>query len=409
VAENRARSTGLSLGTTGVSIAVVQHQAPDPPELIAFDHVSCRYLRDGMIVNLEALEDAVLQCRKNIQALVKSNFHSVTVNLCGFKLRHEHGRVTHAFKKRREIRKKDLSRVQQGQHLVADDGWRLIHHYPESYGLDAQQRLTSPVGMIGRELSAEIQQVFAPSEAIENLLHALRKCRLRPLHLVADPLGSLEALITPDEREIGICLLDIGGSVIQMASVIGSCIRIPSPLFVGGDLVTSDIAIGLNTTIKDAERIKIEHGCAISALASEDRQIHIPPLGGGRADNPTSQQRLAEIIQSRMEEIFEMTARHIKELELPEHYTSGIILTGAGSLLPGTAELAETYLNMPVIEGHLRNLSGLTDIAPVPRAASAVGLALYGLRHPQTLQWQSSRFLNLNSFTRNVFSWLGGE
>lgn len=409
MADSPLRSTGLSLGSTGVSIAVVQKHSQDPPELIAFDHVDCRFLRDGMIVNLEALEQAVAKCRKNIQALVKANFHAVTVNLCGFNLRHEHGRVTHTFKKRREIRKNDLSRVHQGQSLIDDAAWRLIHHFPETYHLDTQQNLASPVGMMGRELSAEIQQIFAPDVSIENLLHALRKCRLKPLHLVADPLGSLEALVTPDEREIGICLLDIGGSVIQMASVIGPRVRISPPLFVGGDLVTSDIAIGLNTTIRDAERIKIEHGCALSALASEDRKIHIPPLGGGHAENPTSQQRLAEIIQSRMEEIFEMTAQHMRELQLPEHYTSGIILTGAGSLLPGTAELAESYLNMPIIEGHLRDVSGLTDIAPVPETASAVGLALYGLRNRRIMQWQSPGFLNFKSWTQRIFSWLGGE
>ncbi|MBN1295708.1 cell division protein FtsA [bacterium] len=403
------RSTGLSLGTTSVSMAVVQHHPPDRPELLAFDRVPCRFLRDGLIVNLEALEDAVNVCRSNIQSLVRSPIRTVTVNLCGVQCRSVRGTVTHAFKKRREIGRKHLPAVEFQARVIEDPDWHLIHSFPESYSVDDQSGLTSPVGMIGKSLSADIQQIFAPGATMQNILHALKKCRFAAAHIVVDPLAALESLVTPDEREIGICLLDIGGSVTQMASAVGRQVRIPPPMFIGSDLVTSDIAIGLNTTIKDAERIKIDHGCALTALASDDRKIQIPPLGGGQAANPTSQQRIAEIIQSRIEELLEIVADHMDQLELPNHYTSGIILTGGGSMLRGTSELAEKILGMPVIRGHLRDVGGMTDIAPVPLAASAVGLALYGLRHPQNPCWEPGGVMKWKRFTRTVFFWLGGD
>ncbi|MCD4652878.1 cell division protein FtsA [bacterium] len=409
MADYQNRSVGLALGTSSVSIAVVQQHAPDLPEIIAFDQVKCRYLRDGMIVNLEALKDAINTCRKNIQSLVKSNFTSVTVNLCGVRLRNEFGTATLELKKKREVKKKHLRQILRTQLIQENSDWNLVHNLPESYGVDNQNELMSPIGMIGKHLSAEVQQIFAPQSIIDNLLHALHKCKLNVVNLVADPLSAAEALITEDEREIGICILDIGGSVIQMASIQGRKIRIPPPLFIGGDLVTSDIAIGLNTTIKDAERIKIEHGYALPELADDERKIHIPPLGGGQTDNPTSQHRLAEIIHSRMEEILEMVATTFLQLKLPGHYTSGVVLTGGESMLRGSVELAEKYLGMPVIEGNLRNISGLTDIAPVPLTSTAIGLALYGLRHPcekkLTIPGQS-RFKQL---TRTAISWLGGD
>lgn len=409
MAEKRHRSIGLALGTSGVSLAVVQNVPDETPELIAFESVKCRYLRDGMIVNLEALTDAISTCRNSIQSLVKTSTANVSVNMCGVRLRSELGTTDYTLKRKREIKRKHLKEIHQARLLADESEWALVHNLPESYGLDNQNGLMSPVGMIGQRLSAAVQQMYAPQTAIENLLYAMKKCRLSVDNIVTDPLSCAEALITDDEREMGICVLDIGGSVIQMAAILGRQIRIPPPLFIGGDLVTSDIAIGLNTTIKDAERIKIEHGCALSMMASNDRKIHIPPLGGGQTDNPTTQHRLAEIIQSRMEEIFEMVRSSFQQMELPDHFASGVIITGGGSLLSGTAELAEKYLGIPVIDGNLRNISGLTDIAPVPLSATAVGLALYGLRYPRELVWTASGQWRFISLTRSAFSWLGGD
>jgi len=409
MSDNYDRSIGLALGTSSVSMAVLQHIPGKNPEIIAFDRVLCRYLRDGMIVNLEALKDAISTCRKNIKSLAKSNFSAVNVNLCGFRLRNEFGTANLELKKKQEIKRKHLTQIHRSKLIQEDSDWNLIHNFPESYGLDNQTSLMSPVGMIGKNITADVQQIFAQQSSIDNLMHALGKCNLTIRNLVTDPLSSAEALITEDEREVGICILDIGASVIQMASISGRKIRIPSPIFVGGDLVTSDIAIGLNTTIRDAERIKIEHGYALPELADDARKIHIPPLGGGQADNPTSQHRLAEIIHSRMEELFELISMSFKDLKLPGHNTSGVVLTGGVSLLQGTVELAEKYLGMPVIEGNLRNISGLTDIAPVPLTSTAVGLALFGLRHPNEGKRRMPGQSRFKQLTRTAFSWLGGD
>jgi len=219
MADARNRSIGLALGTNSVSMAVVQNHPGDHPELIAFESQKCRYLRDGLIVNLEALTNAIGKCRHNIQSLVKSNFQTVTVNLCGVQLRNEHGTTTFELKRKKEINRKHLQQIHQVRLIEDDSEWMLLHNFPESYALNNQSSLMSPIGMVGQELSAEVQQMYAPRSAIENLLYALGKSKLSVANIVADPLSSAEALITDDERELGICILDIGGSVPDDRSV----------------------------------------------------------------------------------------------------------------------------------------------------------------------------------------------
>ena len=409
MAEDTRKSIGLSLGTSGVSIAVLHQHGSETPEILAFHRVPARYLRSGMIVNLEALQDAVSDCRRNISSLIRSPLRSAAVNLCGVELRTDEGISAMEFKRPTEIRRKHLPEVHVASRLNDDPAWRLVHIFPASYQVDDQSHLTSPVGMLGKNFSVELQQVSVSSLALNNMLHAMSRCGFRVTHLVADPLGAFEALVTSEEREMGLWILDIGGSVIQMAFVKGRFITLPPPLPIGGDSVTSDIALGLNTTIRDAEQIKIEYGRALPELASNDRMVHIPPVGGGRSENPTSQHRLAEIIKSRMEEMLELVAEVVNGRPEARNLAGNLVLTGGGVLLPGTIELASKYLGMPVFEGHLRNVSGLTDIAPVSLCASAVGLALYGLRKEREFDWEVPGQSRYRHFVRKMVTWFGGE
>ncbi len=409
MAEAIRKSVGLSLGNTSVSMAVVHQRPGDEPELVAFDHVSSRFLRDGMIVNLEALQDAVNQCRKNIAFLVKASFYDVSINLCGVPLKIKRSTLTHEMKKKTEIKKKHLSNSFITQPLLEDDAWQLVHSRPISYDLDDQTNLASPIGMAGKSLSVHTQQIFAPKTIIENVVHAINRCGFRITHIVTDPLSSFEALVTKDEQEMGIWLLDIGGNVMQTAFKSGKEIFVIPPIPFGSDLVTNDIAVGLKTTIKDAERIKVEYGCALPELVTDEVQIQIPPVGGGQTNNPISQHRLSEIINSRMQELLELAADAMTEFEpAMSQSASGIVITGGGSLLPGTLELANKYFRIPIIKGHLRDISGLTDIAPVPLSASAIGLALYALRYESEIAWDTSGTSTLKKLMQNVFRWLGG-
>lgn len=409
MAEPIRKSVGLSLGSTSISIAVVHQRPGEQPEIVAFDRISCRFLRDGMIVNLEALQDAVSECRKNISFLVKASFYDVSINLCGVPLKTITSSLTHEMKKKTEVKKKHLSTSFLSQPFLEDDAWQLIHYRPISYDLDSQTNLSSPIGMAGKTLSVQMQQLFAPKTTVENIVHAINRCGFRISHIVTDPLSSSEAIVTKDELEMGIWLLDIGGNVIQTAFLTGKEVHVLPPLQLGGDTVTNDIAVGLKTTIKDAERIKIEYGYALPELVTNEMQIQIPPLGGGRADNPISQHRLSEIIKSRMEELLEMVAVTMNSFDPPANQiSSGVVLTGGGSLLPGTLELASKHLRMPIIKGHLRDVTGLTDIAPVPLSASAIGLALYALRHEADIDWDISGTSTYKKFMQNVIRWLGG-
>jgi cell division protein FtsA len=401
-------SIGLSLGTTSISIAVVHQRPGELPEVMAFDRVPCRFLRDGVIVNLEALRDAVNVCRKNILCVLKTSFSNTTINLCGVHLKQENRVSSLEFKRKREITKRHLSALHQNPSHPEDDSWRLIHNIPVSYTLDSQTGLASPVGMVGKTLQAHVRQIYAPAATVECVLHALSRCGFGISGILVDPLGAAESLITDDEREMGIWILDMGGRVIQLAHLKSKDVFILPSIMPGGDSVDSDIAILLNTTIKDAEKIKIDHGRALTELASNDTKVHIPPLGGGPVQNPTTQHRLAEIIKSRTEELFELASQSISEHSGTERISQGIVLTGGGSMLPGTREIATKYLGLPVIKGHLRHVSTAFDLPAIPLCASAVGLALYGLKCQSKSVWKNNKNSTFTQLFRNIIKWFGG-
>ncbi len=408
MSDNYRTSVGLSLGTTSVSIAVLHQHNEDQPEIMAFDRVSCRFLRDGIIVNLEALQDAVNLCKKNIQCVLKASFSNTTINLCGVPLKQEDWESSLVFKRKREITRRHLSALQINHCHANDDSLQLIHNTPVSYTLDAQSGIASPIGMAGKELKAHLQQIYAPAKTVECVLHALNRCGFTITNILVDPLASAESLLTNDERDMGIWILDIGGRVMQLARIKGKRADIIPYVMPGSDLVNSDIAIGLHTTIKDAERIKIEHGRALTELASNDINVQIPPLGGGPVQNPITQHRLAEIIKPRMEELLELAARTISDFSGTDQESWGIVLTGGGSVLPGTQELAESILGLRVIKGHLRNVSTALDLPPVPLCASPVGLALHGLKGRTRSAWTKSGNSFIKHSFKNIIKWFGG-
>ncbi len=409
MAESIRVSAGMDLGSTHLSMAVVQQRNDNLPELLGFGTESRRFLRNGKVVNLESMQMAVNECLKQIQKLAKKSPCSVTVNLPVVETRSESGHVSIDISKRREIKRQDMIDVQYSKTLIESEDWTLIHVFPEEYAVDEQGGLSSPVGMNGKTVHANIQQLFAPTQLVDNIIHSILKSKLQIEHLVIEPIPVCEALITPDELHLGIWLIDIGGEVTHMAGIHDNRITILPSLAIGGCSVTSDIAIGLRTTIRDAERIKVQYGTALSELASTEGTIEIPPLGGGKSGEKISPHMLTQIIQPRMEEIFEMVAERFHNTFSADDYSGGIILSGGGSLLKGTNELAEKYLQLPIIKSNLRDITGLVVPYPAPLTASAIGLALYGLRYPKVKKWGNAGTNPLTRFMKIIFSWFGGD
>ncbi len=407
--ETTRYSVGMDLGTTKLAIAQVQQTGSNPPELIGFSQHPCRFLKNGLITNLDPLIEAVNHCLSEIRSLSHMPVRQVVINCTTGNIYPEHNEGWIEFPKRREILTKHLGEVhRKAQNEDQQKGRVLIHETPEQYCVDDQSDIDSPIGMMGHKLGVRMRQIYAEEIDIRNLVHSIAKCGLRVSHVVAEPYALTESLLTQDDQAFEFWLIDIGGKHTQLAVMDGSAIT-PLPLLqLGGDIITSDISIALKTPVKEAERIKIKHGCARSDLAQDSLIIQIPGLGGMAPATSISQQLLTQIIQPRVDEIFEEIARSFQSLSRRSQRFAGIVMSGGTSDLAGIREHAEAQFQTRVIPGSLRDIGGLKDIAPCSASALAVGLAIYGLRHPrQEFPIPQSRFSFMDGLKR-CFNWFGG-
>lgn len=375
---------GLDLGSTKVAMSAVRF-SPEAkhPEILGFSQKKCRFSHEGTIVNLEGLMSAVQDCMDELKTLTRGTASEVVVNIPPLHFHRETGHVTASLKKKQEIKHKHLYQLQENARLEESEDFVPVHTFVEGYQLDGQMGINSPIAMKGQILTANIHQIYVPRRIIDNILHCIKKCKLRVTHFAVDPIGTFQTLLTQDEMEMGVWVIDIGGAYTSMAALKNHQIKFFSFIKLGGDRITSDIAIGLRTSIREAEKLKIEHGSALPELAETQTELLVSQLGGSTVKKKVSPQILSEIIYPRIDEIMELASHaFLAELQGCE-YPAGILLTGGSAVLPGMEQITEKHFNMPVVVGKLRNVSGLTDLAPDSLTSTAIGLALFGARYPQ--------------------------
>jgi len=256
----------------------------------------------------------------------------------------------------------------------------IIHVLPQEYTIDEQTGIKVPVGMTGVRLEAEVHIVTAAATAVRNIYRAINRCDLEVEALVLESLAASYAVLTDEEQEMGVAVVDIGGTASNVAVFFDNSIRHSSTVPLGGKNVTNDVAIGLRTPIEQAEAIKINFGAALSSLVDADTMISVPGVGS-RSMREISRSVLASIVGPRMEEILSLAHREIKKANFPEALAAGVVLTGGGSLLPGAAELAEQVFDMPVRIGLPLGFEGMTEMVATPLHATGIGLIRYGVRH----------------------------
>lgn len=401
-------SAGLDLGSSKISLALMQKESGQLPQLLAFSQTPCRYLKNGMVVHLDALKSGINTVVSQINSLTDLKISQVIVNLPPGNVRFGSSDVSIDLKKRKEITEKEIHLLHAQLMENNPEGWELVHILPEEYRLDGQEGILNPLGMAGQRLDAAIQTVWAPLQTIHNLNHSLNKCRCHPTRFVLDILADAESLLTPDERELGVCLINIGGAYTQMLAVKSNHLELMPCLNLGSDQITSDIAIGIRTPIREAEKLKIKYGAAVPHKTESNMKIEIPSLGGSTSKRMITQNVLVDIIRPRVEEIFELIVETFRKKLQSESYSAGILLTGAGSLLPGIHELAEKHFSLPVMPGKLRELTGVTDLAPDTAMSTAVGLGLYGLRYPETQLEKMHSKKSLTMCLKSLLHWFGG-
>jgi len=375
--------TGLDIGSTKIAAIIAEvEEGSEIPHLVGMGMVPSEGLRRGVVVDLEKTVRAISKAISDAELMAGIKVDSVIAGLSGDHIRsiNSHG-VIAVSRNDNEITDNDVERVIDAARAVAIPADReIIHVQPQEYVIDEQSGIKVPVGMSGVRLEAEVHIVTAAATAVRNMYRAINRCELEVEALVLESLASSYALLSDDEQEMGVAVIDLGGGTTDIAVYFDSSIRHTSTVQLGGKSVTNDIAIGLRTPIEQAEEIKLKYGCAMPSMVDADEMISVPGVGS-RAAREISRHVLASITGPRMEEIFSLAQRELKKANFPETLAAGVVITGGGAMLSGTAELAEQIFDMPAKIGVPRGFDGLTDMADSPIHATGIGLIRYGLLH----------------------------
>ncbi len=370
---------GLDLGTTKIACIIAEVDREELKIVGVGTAPSEEGLRRGVVVNLEKTAKAIEKAVSEAELMAGVKIGSVYAGIAGDHIRSINSRGVIAVSRGgNEITQADVDRVIDAAQAVAIPMDReILHVIPQGFIVDDQKGIKDPIGMAGVRLEVEVHIVTGAVASAENIYKSIKRAGLKVDDLVLQPLASSQAVLTPDERSLGVCLMDIGGGTTDLALFFEDSIRHTAVIGLGGNNLTNDIAIGLRTPTDQAERIKRKYGCATAQQVKEDEIITVQGVAG-REEREVSRQVLAQIIEPRMEEIFSLAHREIKRSDYGDMLGAGVVLTGGASKLPGAAALAEQVFNQPARVGEPRGLGGVSDAVKDPMHATGVGLVLYG-------------------------------
>ena len=363
---------GLDIGTAKVMVVVAEVQGNGELKLAGLGVAPSNGLKRGVVVNIDATVQSNQQALKEAELMADCRIARVSTGITGSHIRGINSTGMVAVKDR-EVTAADVARVVETARTInISTDQRLLLVEPQEFVIDGQD-VREPIGMSGIRLEAKVHIVTGAQSAAENIIKCVRRCGLDVEQLMLNPLASSVAVLTEDERELGVACVDIGAGTTDVAIFTGGAIRHTAVIPIAGDLVTSDIAMALRTPTKDAEDIKVESGCAKQLLASPEAQVEVPGLGD-RGPRMLSRQALAGVIEPRMEEIFSLVQQVIRESGFEEVLSSGVVLTGGSAVIPGMVELGEDIFLKPVRRGLPKYSSALSDMVAQPRAATVMGL-----------------------------------
>ncbi len=379
MAKHEQIAVGLDIGTTKVSAVVGEATADGRVDIIGVGTSPSRGLRKGVVVNIDSTVESIKKAVEEAELMAGVEINAVFVGIAGGHIKGFNSRGVIAVKER-EIRRHDVHRVIDAAKAVALPLDRqILHVLPQEFIIDDQDGIKEPLGMSGVRLEAEVHIVTGAVTSVQNIVKSCHRAGLEVLQIILEPLASAEAVLTLDEKELGVAVVDIGGGTTDLGIFVDGSIRHTVVLPIGGNHLTNDIAVGLRTPSQEAEKIKKRYGCALTALVGEEETIEVPSVGG-RPPRLLSRQVLTEIIEPRVEEIFSLVQREIKRSGFDELIASGLIVTGGTALLEGVVEAAERILDLPARRGVPLGIGGLVDIVGSPMYATGVGLIHCGVR-----------------------------
>ncbi len=399
---------GLDIGTSKV-VAIVGELGPDGRiEVVGLGSHPSRGLKKGVVVNIDSTVQSIQRAVEEAELMAGCEIHSVFAGIAGSHVRslNSHGIVAI---REKEVTAGDVERVIDAARAVAIPAdQKILHILPQEFIIDAQEGIREPVGMSGVRLEAKVHIVTGAESAAQNIVKCVQRCGLDVEDIVLEQLASSYAVLAEDEKELGVCLVDIGGGTTDIAVFSGGAIRHTAVIPIAGDQVTNDIAVSLRTPTHHAEDLKVRFACALSQLANPDETIEVPSVGD-RPPRRLARQTLAEVVEPRYEELFVLVRDELRRAGFDEMIAAGVVLTGGSAKMEGVIDLAEEIFHAPVRLGLPQGVSGLVDVVRNPIHATGVGLLLFGRENHMRRGRSLAPAGNMRSVVDRMRAWFQGN
>ena len=408
VREDKNLIVGLDIGTSKIVTIVAELLPEGSLKVIGLGQHPSRGLKKGVVINIDSTMQAIQRSIEEAELMADCKINTVFTGIAGSHIKslNSHGMVKI---KDAEVTQMDVDRVVETARAVAlPADQQILHILTQEFIIDGQDDVREPLGMSGMKLEVKVHIVTGAVAAAQNIVKCIKRCGLEVSDLILQPLASSIAVLTEDEKELGVCLVDIGGGTTDIAVFKNGSIRHTAVIAVAGDQITNDIAVAFRTPTQSAEDIKIKHGCALRQLADAREVVEVPGVDGREA-RQLSIQTLAEVIEPRVVELYELVLQELRRSGMEEMIASGIVITGGSAMMRGMIELGEEIFHMPVRMGMPRYVGGLSEVVSNPRYATGVGLILMGkqqLERHLTGQMESS---SLGRIFDKMKSWFQGN
>ncbi|HEY8353674.1 MAG TPA: cell division protein FtsA [Methylophilaceae bacterium] len=377
IREDKNLIVGLDIGTSKIVAIVAELQPEGTLKVIGLGQHNSRGLKKGVVINIDSTMQAIQRALEEAELMADCKISAVFTGIAGSHIKslNSHGMVKI---KDAEVTQADVDRVIDTARAIAlPSDQQILHILTQEFIIDGQEDVREPLGMSGMKLEVKVHIVTGAVAAAQNIVKCIRRCGLEVSDLILQPLASSMAVLTEDEKELGVCLVDIGGGTTDIAVFKQGAIRHTAVVPIAGDQVTNDIAVAFRTPTQSAEEIKIRYGCALRQLADPREVVEVPGVDG-RDPRQLSVQTLAEVIEPRIVELYELVLNELRRSGMEEMIASGIVITGGSSMMRGMVELGEEIFHMPVRLGMPRYVGGLSEVVSNPRYATGVGLVLMG-------------------------------
>jgi cell division protein FtsA len=408
VKEDQNLIVGLDIGTSKIVVIVAELQPDASVKVIGLGQHISRGLKKGVVVNIDSTMQAIQRALEEAELMADCKISTVFTGIAGSHIKslNSHGMVKI---KEAEVMQADVDRVVDTARAIAlPSDQQILHILTQEFIIDGQEDVREPLGMSGMKLEVKVHIVTGAVSAAQNIMKCIKRCGIEVSDLILQPLASSAAVLTEDEKELGVCLVDIGGGTTDIAVFKNGAIRHTAVIPIAGDQITNDIAVAFRTPTQSAEDIKIKHGCALRQLADPREVVEVPGVDG-REPRQLSVQTLAEVIEPRVVELYEFVLSELRRSGLEEMIASGIVITGGSSMMKGMGELGEEIFHTPVRLGLPRYVGGLSEVVSNPRYATGVGLILMGKQQVERNIQQHLEASSFASIFERMKAWFQGN